>query len=143
MAQKATPRAIRTMDALDLEGKELFDEAWFRAAGEDGWGENHAAHVIAQSVPDPIALTYRNLVVRCTELVDAWLREIPTGHVWNACEVQSCQACNEFNRDAVLSWLLEELNARRQAWLDSDDTPDSSSRSMRGPRPLLEVQVKP
>lgn len=121
MSQDATARAIRTMDALDPEGKKLFEATWFRAAGEDGWGENHAAHVIAQTVPDPIALTYRNLVVRCAEWVDAWLREAPAGHAWDTCAVRCCPMCNEYDRDAVLSWLLEELNDRRQAWLSSSD----------------------
>lgn len=122
MQQDATAKAIRTMDALDPDGKELFDEVCFRAAGEDGWGENHAARLIAQTVPDPVALTYRNLVALCTELVNEFLAEPWEGHEWSgACPVRCCAGCNEYDRDAVLSWLLEELNDRRQGWLNSVD----------------------
>lgn len=122
MAQDATAKAIRTMDALDPEGKQLFDEVWLRAAGVDGWGENYAARLIAGTVPEPVALTYRNLVARSIDLVSEFLAERCERHEGDgACTVRCCPECNEYDRDAVVSWLLEELNDRRQRWLNCVD----------------------
>lgn len=119
MASEATPEAIRTLDALDPEGRELFAEAEGRLSDGDGWGEPIMAERIANGVPEPVAYTYRGLVSLAQELMDGWDGTAP-GHTNDDCSLGACPECNDYDVDAVHFHLLMDLSARRLRWLSGN-----------------------
>jgi hypothetical protein len=114
-----TPGAIRMLDGLDREGRELFEEVSARGNWNDGYGETFMGKRIADRVPEPVALTYRQLVALSEDLVAQFVQESwdDSDHDAETCNVLGCEHCfSDWEPDAVRAYLLDELDRRRDAW---------------------------